>query len=60
LEGFQSKLVLKLFWPDFAWLLLAGGHCSEVDVNTGFTVFGQFFSLIFRMISERKIPKIKV
>jgi hypothetical protein len=32
-------LVLKLIWPDFVWLLLTGGRCSEVAVSTGLTVF---------------------
>jgi hypothetical protein len=37
-EFFQSKLVLKLDWPDLVWLLLTRGGCSEVAVNTGLTV----------------------
>jgi hypothetical protein len=36
-EGFQSKLVSKLAWPDLGWQLLTGGRCSEVAVNTGLT-----------------------
>ncbi len=38
-EGFQSKLVSKLAWPDFDWPLLTGGHYSEVAVSTGLTVY---------------------
>jgi hypothetical protein len=38
-EGFQSKLVSKLAWPDFVRPLLTGGRYSEVAVNTGLTVF---------------------
>jgi hypothetical protein len=37
-EGFQSKLVSKLAWPDFVRPLLTGGRYSEVAVNTGLTV----------------------
>jgi hypothetical protein len=37
-EGFQSKLVSKLEWPDFVRPLLTGGRYSEVAVNTGLTV----------------------
>ena len=37
-EGFQSKLVSKLAWPDFVRPLLTGGRCSEVAVYTGLTV----------------------
>ena len=37
-EGFQSKLVPKLAWPDLVLPLLTSGHCSEVAVNTGLTV----------------------
>ena len=29
-EGFQSKLLSKLAWPDFDQLLLTGGRCLEV------------------------------
>jgi hypothetical protein len=36
-EGFQSKLVSELAWPDFVWPLLTGSCCSEVAVNTGLT-----------------------
>jgi hypothetical protein len=36
-EGFQSKLVSKLAWPDFVRPLLTGGRYSEVAVNTGLT-----------------------
>ena len=38
LEVFQSKLVLKLVWPDLVWSLLTGGRYSEVVINTGLTV----------------------
>ncbi len=38
LEVFQSKLFLKLVWPDLFWPLLTDGHYSEVVVNTGLTV----------------------
>jgi hypothetical protein len=37
-EGFQSKLVSKLAWPDFVRPLLTGSRYSEVAVNTGLTV----------------------
>jgi hypothetical protein len=37
-EVFQSKLISKLAWPDFVWLLLTGCHCSEVAVNIGLTL----------------------
>jgi hypothetical protein len=32
-------LVSKLARPDLVWLLLTGGHCSEVAVNTGLAVY---------------------
>jgi hypothetical protein len=35
-EGFQSKLVSKLAWPDFVRPLLTGGGYSEVAINAGF------------------------
>jgi hypothetical protein len=38
LQVFQSKLVLKVAWPDLGWPLLTGGRYSEVAVNTGLTV----------------------
>jgi len=44
LEGFQSTLLLNLIWPALGWPLLAGGHCSEVAVYTGLTVFHLKFS----------------
>ena len=40
MEVFQSKLVLKIVWPGFVWLLLTGGHYTEVIVNTGLAVDG--------------------
>jgi hypothetical protein len=39
LQVFQSKLVLKVAWPDLGWPLLTGGRYSEVAVNTGLTVY---------------------
>jgi hypothetical protein len=39
LQVFQSKLLLKVAWPDLGWPLLTGGRYSEVAVNTGLTVF---------------------
>jgi hypothetical protein len=30
---------LHLIWPVLGWLLLAGGCCLEVVVNSGLTVF---------------------
>jgi hypothetical protein len=44
-EGFQSKLVSKLAWPDFVRQLLTGGRYSEVAVNTGLTVLTFHFDL---------------
>jgi hypothetical protein len=38
LEVFQSKLVIKIVWPELGWSLLTGGSYSEVAVNTGLTV----------------------
>jgi hypothetical protein len=38
LQVFQSKLVLKVAWPDLDWTLLTVGHYSEVAINTGLTV----------------------
>ena len=38
LEVFQSKLLLNVVLPGLGWLLLAGGCCSEVVVNTDLTV----------------------
>jgi hypothetical protein len=46
LKVFQSKLVLKLIWPDFVWPLLTGGRYSEVAVSTGLTVFGNILKQI--------------
>jgi len=42
LEGAHQKLVLILdcWGPDRS--LLTGGHCSEVVVSTGLTVFAKF------------------
>jgi hypothetical protein len=39
LEGFQSKLILKLVRPDFFWPLLADGRYLELAVNTGILKF---------------------
>ncbi len=53
LKGFQSKLLLNLIWPALGWPLLAGGHCSEVAINTGLTVFRlQYFILQQKQLSE--------
>jgi hypothetical protein len=38
LEVFQSKMFLKLIWPDIVRPLLTGGHYLEVTVYTGLTV----------------------
>jgi hypothetical protein len=37
-RGFSIKMVSKLAWRDFFWLLLRGSLFSEVAVNTGLTV----------------------
>ena len=39
LQVFQSKLVLKVAWPDLGWPLLTGGRYSEVAVSSGLTVY---------------------
>jgi hypothetical protein len=44
-EGFQSKLVSKLAWPEFAWPLLTGGRYSDVAVNTGLTVQSNYCTM---------------
>jgi hypothetical protein len=41
-EVFQSKLISKLAWPDFVWLLLTGCRYLEVAVNMGLTVITYF------------------
>ncbi len=46
LEGFQSKL--NLIWPALGWQLMGGGHCSQVVVYTGLTIYFLYFlGLVF-------------
>jgi hypothetical protein len=39
LEVVETKLLSKLVEPIFGWPFLTGGHCSEMAVDTGLTVF---------------------
>jgi hypothetical protein len=49
-----------LVWLGKGWLLLAGGHCSEVAINTGLTVSQKILGLLRVFISEEKNFKNKI
>jgi len=51
LEAFQSKLLSNVVLPGLGWLLLAGGCCSEVVVNTDLTV--QELQMIGKILFDR-------